>query len=63
MLNLFDLLRQLFNEITIPEDVLNEASVKGSGLPGSIETQQVSQAGWPDVVQLVNTVQLGVWQN
>ena len=37
-------------------------SIKGSGLPGSSETHQASQAGWIRVVQVMNSSQMIEWQ-
>ncbi len=59
----FHLPQRLFNKITISEEVWDEVVVKGSGLPGSIETQQASQSGWIHISQLVNSAQLITWRS
>jgi len=58
----FHLPQQLFNKITISEEVWDEVVVKGAGLPGSTETQQASQSGWMHVSRLANTAQLITWR-
>src|SRR5262249_6501838 len=59
----FHLPQRLFNKITISEEVWDEVVVKGSGLPGSTETQQASQSGWIHISQLGNSAQLTTWRN
>jgi predicted nucleic acid-binding protein len=62
----FNLPQRLFNKITISEEVWDEVVVKGAGLPGSTETQQASQSGqseWINIAKLVNSAQLTAWRN
>jgi len=55
----FDLLRRLFNQIVVSQDVWDEVVVRGAGRPGAAEMQQ---ANWIRVATLSNPAQLAVWQ-
>ena len=57
--SLFYLLGQLFNEITIPEEVNTEVAVRGAGLPGAMQTQQAS---WVRITSIQNTTLLARWR-
>ncbi len=55
----FDLLRRLFNEIVVSQEVWDEVVVRGVGKPGAAETRQAS---WIRIAALSNPAQLAVWQ-
>jgi len=55
----FDLLRRLFNEIVVSQEVWDEVVVKGAGRPGAVEMQQAS---WIRIARLSNPAQLALWQ-
>jgi predicted nucleic acid-binding protein len=42
----FELLKELFSEVYIPETVYNEVVIKGKGEPGSEETERAVKDGW-----------------
>jgi predicted nucleic acid-binding protein len=56
----FDLLQELFTEITISQEVWNEVVVRGAGLAGSSET---SQAGWINVGSVANSALIKEWRD
>jgi len=55
----FDLLRRLFNQIAVSQEVWDEVVVRGAGRPGAAEAQQ---ANWIRVASLSNPAQLAAWQ-
>jgi predicted nucleic acid-binding protein len=55
----FNVLQQLFTEITISQEVWNEVVVKGTGRSGSVET---AKASWIQIVSLANPAQLSIWR-
>lgn len=58
-LNCFDLLRALYTNVYIAEEVYKEVVISGSGLPGASE---VAHAGWIEARRLQNQAELAVWQ-
>jgi uncharacterized protein len=62
-IGLFELPQKLFSRLTIAPEVWHEVALQGAGLPGSLELQQAVQAGWVNLLPVVNVVQLTVWQN
>lgn len=57
-LSLFELIKFLFKEIVISQEVWDEVAVNGAGLPGSDEVQQASQSGWIRVKSIADSEQL-----
>lgn len=46
ILNRFQLLRELFDEVSLPEAVYHEVAVHESGQPGVAETRAAVEEGW-----------------
>lgn len=46
ILNRFQLLRELFDEVSLPEAVYHEVAVHESGQPGVTETRAAIEEGW-----------------
>ena len=55
ILGRFDLLKQLFSEITIPTAVYDELTGKGAGRVGADEVAEGVAAGWIHVENIANT--------
>lgn len=55
----FDLLKQLFTEITISDEVWDEVVIKGAGQSGASET---SQADWIKVSPIANPALIEEWK-
>jgi len=45
-INQFELLKELFSEVYIPDAVYKEVVIKGKGEPGSEETERAVKNGW-----------------
>ncbi len=56
VLHRFDLLRQLFAQVSIPAAVYQEVVVQGTGLPGAEETRVGLDAGWLVRVHVQNRI-------
>ncbi|MCB0070292.1 MAG: DUF3368 domain-containing protein [Caldilineaceae bacterium] len=56
LLNRFALLKQLFGVVYVPDAVVKEVTVRGSGQPGADETDAALEAGWMKSIAVQNRI-------